>query len=76
MLQSMGLPRVEHDCVTGLNFNFKLIASHLTCSSRYVCIIVVLEKTLESPLDSKKIKPVIPKGNIQEILNIRCKDGY
>ena len=25
--------------------------------------IVVLEKTLESPLDSKKIKPVDPKGN-------------
>ena len=24
---------------------------------------VVLEKTLESPLDSKKIKPVHPKGN-------------
>ena len=25
--------------------------------------IVVLEKTLESPLDHKKIKPVNPKGN-------------
>ena len=25
--------------------------------------IVVLEKTLESPLDNKKIKPVNPKGN-------------
>ena len=25
--------------------------------------VVVLEKTLESPLDSKKIKPVTPKGN-------------
>ena len=25
--------------------------------------IVVLEKTLESPLDSKQIKPVNPKGN-------------
>ena len=24
---------------------------------------VVLEKTLESPLDSKEIKPVNPKGN-------------
>ena len=24
---------------------------------------VVLEKTLESPLDSKEIKPVTPKGN-------------
>ena len=26
--------------------------------------IVVLEKTLESSLDSKEIKPVIPKGNL------------
>ena len=25
--------------------------------------IVVLEKTLESPLDNKKIRPVNPKGN-------------
>ena len=25
---------------------------------------MVLEKTLESPLDSKEIKPVNPKGNI------------
>ena len=24
---------------------------------------MVLEKTLESPLDSKEIKPIIPKGN-------------
>ena len=24
---------------------------------------MVLEKTLESPLDSKKVKPVNPKGN-------------
>ena len=29
---------------------------------------VVLEKTLESPLDSKKIKPVIPTGNQSWIL--------
>ena len=27
---------------------------------------VVLEKALESPLDSKKIKPVSPKGNQTE----------
>ena len=25
--------------------------------------IVVLEKTLESPVDSKEVKPVNPKGN-------------
>ena len=31
----------------------------------------VLEKTLKSPLDSKEIKPVNPKGNT---LNIHWKD--
>ena len=32
--------------------------------SQRICFqTVVLEKTLESPLDSKEIKPVIPKGN-------------
>ena len=35
---------------------------------------VVLEKTLESPLDSKEIKPVNSKGNQPWILNIRWKD--
>ena len=34
--------------------------------------IVVLEKTLEIPLDSKEIKQVNPKGN--QILNIHWKD--
>ena len=29
----------------------------------WCCWSVVLEKTLESPLDSKEIKPVNPKGN-------------
>ena len=29
---------------------------------------MVLEKTLESPLDSKKIQPVNPKGNQSRIL--------
>ena len=27
------------------------------------CLQIVLEKTLESPLDSKEVKPVNPKGN-------------
>ena len=31
---------------------------------------VVLEKTLESPLDSKEIKPVIPKGNWSWIFHL------
>ena len=29
---------------------------------------MVLEKTLESPLDSKEIQPVHPKGNQSQIL--------
>ena len=28
---------------------------------------MVLEKTLESPLDSKEIRPVSPKGNLPSI---------
>ena len=32
---------------------------------------MVLEKTLESPLDSKEIKPVNPEGN--QVLNIHWK---
>ena len=32
---------------------------------------MVLEKTLESPLDSKEIKPVNPKGNQPGILIAR-----
>ena len=35
---------------------------------------MVLEKTLESPLDSKEIKPVSPKGNQSEIF-IRRTDS-
>ena len=35
---------------------------------------LVLEKTLESPLDSKEIKPVHPKGNQLTFLNIHWKD--
>ena len=33
-----------------------------TCMSSFVCV-VVLEKTLESPLDCKEIQPVHPKGD-------------
>ena len=31
--------------------------------SRIIALELELEKTLESPLDSKKVKPVSPKGN-------------
>ena len=30
---------------------------------KYIFYIVVLEKTLEIPLDNKEIKPANPKGN-------------
>ena len=33
--------------------------------------IVVLEKTLESPLDCKEIEPVNPKGNLSSIFTGR-----
>jgi len=35
---------------------------------------VVLEKTFESPLDSKEIKPVNPKGNQSRIFIGRTDD--
>ena len=35
---------------------------------------MVLEKTLESPLDSKEIQPVYPKGN-QSLIFIRRSDA-
>ena len=38
------------------------------------CWTVVLEKTLESPLDSKEIQPVHPKGN-QSWIFIRRTDA-
>ena len=43
------------------DFTLDLIDGHILESS--IMPTVVLEKTLESPLDSKKIKPVNPKGN-------------
>ena len=36
---------------------------------------VVLKKTLESPLDCKKIQPVNPKGN-PKVLNVHWKDWW
>ena len=37
------------------------------------CLWIVLEKTLESPLDSKEIKPVNPKGNQHWIFSGRTE---
>ena len=37
---------------------------HCGSKSQFKCFLtVVLEKTLESPLDCKEIQPVHPKGN-------------
>ena len=33
------------------------------CTAELLLLTMVLEKTLESPLDSKEVKPVNPKGN-------------
>ena len=35
---------------------------------------MVLEKTFESPLDSKEIKPITPTGNQSWILIVRTDD--
>ena len=56
VLQFMGLQRVGYDWVSEQQM--------LVWSSKNWCFwIVVLEKTLKSPLDSKEVKPVNPKEN-------------
>ena len=69
-LQSMGSQRVRHDLVTKQH---GVSSSHVWmwdldhkegwAPKNWCFQTVVLEKTLESPLDSKEIKPVNPKGN-------------
>ena len=54
-LQSMGLQRVGHDWATK-NMGAERVLKNWCFPT------VVLEKTHESPLDSKKIKSVNPKG--------------
>ena len=43
--------------------NLILCSFILTPSSLSISMIMVLEKTLESPLDCKEIQPVHPKGD-------------
>ena len=64
-LQSMGLQRV--DLATSLHFMIFLTVTY-RCESWTIekaehPRIDVMEKTLESALDSKEIKPINPKGN-------------
>ena len=49
-------------------------SSAFSKSSLYICKFLVLEKTLESPLECKEIKPLNPKGNQSWIL-IRSTDA-
>ena len=42
---------------------FELDHKHIWASNNWCFWTLLLEKTLESPLDSKEIKPVNPKGN-------------
>ena len=70
---STGSPRVKHDWTTSLSYfhgfsSIQVWIWDLDCKGTWVlknwCLwTVVLEKTLESPLDSKEIQAVNPKGN-------------
>ena len=59
-LPSMGLHRARHDWS---NLAATAATSLLLGPKNWCFWTVVLEKTLESPLDCKEIKPVHPKGN-------------
>ena len=59
-IQFMGSQRVGHNWVT----NTFMYGCERKLSSKNWCFwTVVLEKTLESPLDCEEIRPVHPKGN-------------
>ena len=73
VLQFMGSQRVRHDWATDLIWSDGFSSSHVCmweldhkegwAPENWCFQTVVLEKTLGSPLDSKEIKPVNPKGN-------------
>ena len=78
--ESTGSHRVEHDWMTSLSYfhtfhgfsSIQVWIWDLDCKETWVlrnwCFwTVVLEKTLEIPLDSKEIQPVNPKGNQSRI---------
>ena len=54
--------REKVETVTDFIFLGSKITAEDWASKKWCFSIVVLEKTLESPLDSKEIKPVHPKG--------------
>ena len=55
------IPKVKALCITLLKPALYIIGMNLSGAGK--CNTVVLEKTLESPLDSNEIQPVHPKGN-------------
>ena len=58
------LHSMPHFFVTSLAlWMWELVLKEHLMPKNWCFQIVVLEKTLESPLDSKEIKPVNPKGN-------------
>ena len=66
VLQSMGSQRVRHDWATELNWTvwmWELDHKAIWVPKNWFFWTVVLEKTLQSPLDCKNSKPVNPKGN-------------
>ena len=69
MLQSMGSQRVRHDWATEqMIFPVVMYGCEIWTIKKTECwridaFKLVLEKTFESPLDNKEIKPVNPKGN-------------
>ena len=68
-LQSMGLQRVGHNWATSHGFSsghvwmWELDCEESWAPKNWCFWTVVLEKTLESPLNCKEIQPVHPKGD-------------
>ena len=59
LVKAMVFPVVMYGCE---NWTVKK-AEHQRIDAFELLVLLVLEKTLESPLDCKEIQPVLPKGN-------------
>ena len=56
-------PKAPHLLLRLMREAFGSVSKEVLSTKELIFPTVVLEKTLESPLDSKEIKPVNPKGN-------------